>query len=174
MDELTLKLGQAIWDGNVEQAEAVLKASPSAIDDLVKEMGQPIIEFAVDHGHSAIVVLLLQNGGNPNEFVEGTSPLCSAIHKKDDEMVNALLKYGADPNIDRPLISCLTSGLSPKDCIRYIQLLIDHGADLNRTYQLFDDQSSLFTVLDWAKDSKVIEFLRKHGAKHKSELSSNK
>jgi ankyrin repeat protein len=174
MDELTLKLGQAIWDGNVEEADMVLTASPSTINDLVKELGQPIIEFAVDRGHSAIVDLLLQNGGNPNEFVEKPSPLSRAIHKMDDDMVSALLKYGADPDIGRPLISCLTSGLSQENCIRYIQLLIDHGADLNRTYQLFDDPNSLFTVLDSAKDSKVFEFLRGHGAKHTTELSGSK
>lgn len=82
------------------------------------------------------------------------------------------LRHGADPNIARPVISCLAPGISQEHSLKSLQRLIEHGADLNRTFDLHGDSNSQFNVLDWAKDSKVIGFLRSHEEKHANELSS--
>lgn len=55
------------------------------------------------HGHPPLVELLLAHGANPNALNDrGQSPLAGAIFKNEQDVVDALLKGGADPDLGTP------------------------------------------------------------------------
>ena len=55
------------------------------------------------HGHAALVSLLLSHKADPNVLNERRqSPLAGAIFKGEDEVVDILLKGGANPDIGEP------------------------------------------------------------------------
>jgi len=59
--------------------------------------------------------------------------------------------------------------------MQLIKLLVEHGADVNRLYDLYGDKDNQFTALDWAKDSPdIADYLRAHGAKTSAELKESK
>jgi ankyrin repeat protein len=83
--------------------------------------------LAADNGHKAMVELLLARGAdvnNPHSF----NPLGSAIGKGFTEVVDVLLANKADVNAPGVFQAAVSGGRT-----NLIQLLIDHGADVNPT-----------------------------------------
>lgn len=59
--------------------------------------------LAAYHGHAALVALLLSHGANPNILNDrGQSPLAGAVFKNEKQVIDALLRGGADPDLGSP------------------------------------------------------------------------
>ena len=99
----------------------------------------------------------------------GVTALDRAVSCDKGDMVRLLLNKGANPNLGRTLIGAINRKTTEKR-LEYIKILVEHGADVNQSFDVFGDQNNRFTVLDRARDPEVIAFLRKHGAKKYAEL----
>ncbi len=100
----------------------------------------------------------------------GETVLAIAIGRDLMKLVRLLLDAGASPNIERPLITSMSSRLSQKRQLEYLQLLIAHGADVNRLYDVYGDKRNQFSALDFAPNEAVRKLLLDHGAKSSKEL----
>lgn len=119
----------------------------------------------VSINNSELAKLLVENGANVNpEIAKGEmSPLRKAINLENDELVQYLLENKANPNIPgqkNPLIEAIER----KDKLNYIELLLKHGADVNKPEEYTLKRTPLITAT--IKDNtKVAEILLKAGAK---------
>ena len=115
--------------------KAALNASNVKDNSLQKELYK-----ALRNGHEDIVELLLSKGANVNQKASRTigmyrevySPLGIAIKKGNLPIVQILLKYSANPNIqcwsnDYPLAFALSFGHT-----EIAKLLLEHGANINQ------------------------------------------
>ena len=129
-------------------------ACAASIDDLV---------LAVWGFDTAKAAALIDGGVGVNgKDANGTYPLMLACSYKDnDEMIKLLLEKGANPNVRGPKGET-PLGLAAKYSLKAVQMLIENGADVNAK----DDAG--FTALHWAQkmeQTKIVEFLKKNGAK---------
>ena len=86
---------------------------------------------AARDGDIANVKLLISNGANPNEIVDGFTPLHTAAERGHEEIVKIFLLNGANVNAKgnaawTPLHLAATSGKQD-----VVTLLIEKGADVN-------------------------------------------
>ncbi|KAJ4410995.1 hypothetical protein N0V82_009099 [Gnomoniopsis sp. IMI 355080] len=59
--------------------------------------------LAAYHGHGDLVRFLVQHGADPNRLNDRRqSPLAGAVFKKEDDVIEALLESGADPEYGMP------------------------------------------------------------------------
>ena len=130
------------------------------------------IKVPARSGNIAMMQLLLDLGFNVNALSgkEQSSALVNAVSQGHYEMAELLLRNGANPNLDRPLISALNIN-SADTKMAFVKLLVEQGCDVNRLYDLYGDASKGFTALDWTKDPEVVAYLRSKGAKKATELS---
>ena len=130
------------------------------------------LNVAVLSGDVATVKTLLDVGFDVNALSgkEQSSALGVAIDKNHYEIAVVLLSRGANPNVSRPLIGALNRE-STENKMAFVKLLVEHGCDVNRLYDLYGDASKGFTALDWTKDPEVVAYLRSKGAKKATELS---
>lgn len=133
--------------------------------------GIPFLIKAIDEGSLEIVKVLIDSGFDINvlQLPANLTPLSSAIMGERDDIVEYLLTRGADPNIGRPIIGAINSSNIDRK-LYYLQLLVKHGADLNKVFDLFGSMENQFTVLDWAKDEQVRSYLINNGAKRLGEI----
>ncbi|MGB8468475.1 MAG: ankyrin repeat domain-containing protein [Candidatus Babeliales bacterium] len=73
------------------------------------------LTVAIDAGHTATILHLLEAGANPNAYVDQNyskviTPLNEAIRKGELDIVKLLLQFGANPNMG---YSCLAETTSP-------------------------------------------------------------
>ena len=128
---------------------------------------------AVEHGGNLqILQKLLAAGCDVNSqtrSTDQTTPLQIAVRRENPEAIAWLLQQGADPDLGRPLVGAVHYQISPELQQRMLTLLLEAGADINQSYSLYDDESTRFTVLDWALlydiAPEVVSFLRERGAK---------
>jgi hypothetical protein len=96
---------------------------------------------------------------------EGT-PLINAIGAGKWEMARFLLGCGANPNLSRPFIAAIN--VEPEESgLKFVKLLAEHGADVNRIFPWYGDDRISFSPLSWAEASgktKIAAFLRSKGA----------
>lgn len=126
--------------------------------------------FAVDFGWGAVNALL--DAGldiNAVNLPERNPAITLAIDKADMEMVSGLLGRGADVNIGRPVIAAMKCDKKELR-LPFVKLLVEHGLNVNKLYDLYGNADDAFTALDWAKDEQIAGYLRSHGAKHADEL----
>lgn len=133
------------------------------------------IKVAAAYGQLEIVKEMLELGFNVNA-VDPRSRICalaSAIDHLHDGILAVLLSAGADPNLGRSVIAALSVKDSDRKK-RYLNQLVERGANLNQIYDLYGDLSKGFTALDWAtQDLESAAYLRQHGAKTAAELRSS-
>ena len=130
------------------------------------------IEVPARKGDMAMMKLLLDLGFDVNALSgkEQSSALSHAVSTDHYELAKFLLDEGADANVSRPLIAALNNRRSDRRRA-FVKLLVEHGCDVNRLYDLYGDASKGFTALDWTKDPEVVAYLRSKGAKKATELS---
>jgi len=85
----------AAHSGQCDVLDVLLKHG-ARTDDHIAELA---LREAIDGSHRCAVTLLVDHGVSPNaNFYLGGTPLMKAVKTGDQEMVNALLQKGADPN----------------------------------------------------------------------------
>ncbi len=131
------------------------------------------------NGRLRTVTFLLTEYGldiNHEEPINKNEPdtmLQQAVHSGNHDLVEWLLKNGANPNVGRPIIGAINirNDGSEADAVSMIRLLAEYGCDLNRHYPLMGDENDTFTALDWAgSNTLAFDVLRTLGAKSTDEL----
>ena len=164
--KLVQQLYLAIEEKNCKAVSDILKVHRHLLTDRIDD-DETWICHAARSGSVEVVSCLLDAGFDINalDLPEEFSALDAALDADNEELVVLLLKRGADPNLGRPMISALSSDQTTESSLQYVQLLLKHGADINKKYEWYGDPDDLFTALDFTKDEKIIAFLRKLGAK---------
>ncbi len=87
--------------GEGERLAAYVDAGVPA--DLTDASGNTLLMLAAYHGHPATVALLVERGAAPDRVNDrGQSPLAGAVFKDEQDVVQALLSVGADPDAGTP------------------------------------------------------------------------
>lgn len=126
-------------------------------------------------GQITVVEMLLEMGADLNAISIGSTALSRAVGNAPPEMVAYLLSRGADPNdVTRPIIGAINR--EPEQvALRLVQLLVEHGADVNCEYTVFGDKENTFTPLEWAKGKALIaDYLRSKGAVEREKKAPEK
>ena len=135
-----------------------------------------VVEYAVGKRKGELLEWMLKNGFSPNPRLKDTetTPLERAIDGKASDIVNELLLNGADPDLGRPLVGSIN--LEPEEvAFEHVKLLVEHGCDLNRIYDLYGDVDKGFTALDWANGKpKIAEYIRSQGGLTAEEVRAGK
>jgi len=142
------------------------------------------LSIAVEDGSVAEIEMLLKKGVDPNNKDKYGSPLYSACLRGEPEIVELLIKYGADVKVKNrdgettlmPVVRNYYMDVGKKKAM--IIFLVKKGVDVNATYSSSIEEKYGFkpipeTALDMvrAKDSEeIIQLLRSHGAKTAAEL----
>mgnify|MGYP001493018183 CR=1 FL=1 len=138
----TRDLHKAILAGNYDKVIQCLDVGPKRerkkVLDQVEVNGATPLSRAAHHGHTRIVLALLDRGAKIDEAnTLGSSPLIVACDNNKCETVELLLARGA--NIDfssrfyTPLLAACRQGH-----VDLVRLLLDRGADINRADGLGD------------------------------------
>ena len=94
------QLIRAAEDGNLSETQ---RLSAAGFDvNLMDEIGKGALHYAVEGEHYKVVQWLLVNGANVNSHepdIIGETPLSLAAQRDYPELVELLLKHGADPDI---------------------------------------------------------------------------
>lgn len=94
------KLIRATQDGDLKEVQ---RLSGQGYDiNLMDEIGNGALHYAVEGDHYKVALWLLANGAEANLYdpeVIGETPLALATQRDYPEMVELLLKFGADPDI---------------------------------------------------------------------------
>ncbi len=134
------------------------------------------VQQACYSGNYDLVAQLLQAGFTPNPDLDvgGNSPLTVAIAEANWQISRLLLEHSANPNLDRTLLTAINNP-NEGEAQKFVTLLVEHGSDLNRIYDLYGDMNNGSTALDWAKDKPAIaEFIRSKGGLTAEELRNGK
>ena len=83
--------------GDVESAELLLDAGADVND--TAPSGTSALVVAAHGGHTALARYLLDRGAEPDAGGAGYTALQAAVLRGDDELLDALLAHGADPNL---------------------------------------------------------------------------
>ena len=167
--EGVLPIHFAAMGGN-EKIVKLLIASKSDVN-LADDDGNTVLHFATLWGNKKVVELLIAKGANINEKKEnGLTALHLAVINESNEIAELLIEKNADLNVKDK------RGYTPLHLAAYYgekeiaELLIAGDADVN----VIKSKRGV-TPLDYAirRDKpKIIELLRKHGAKTAEELKA--
>ncbi|MDB5848421.1 MAG: hypothetical protein JWP29_2173 [Rhodoferax sp.] len=94
------RLHRAAAEGNLEEMGKLLMAGYGI--DIFDELGLAPLHYAVQNGCYGAAQWLIAQGANVNGNDEesiGETPLALAVGRDNPEMVELLLKHGADPDI---------------------------------------------------------------------------
>jgi palmitoyltransferase len=134
MTDATRELKLAASEGDFEKVRSLVEAGVDA--NAADEHGSgTLLTF-----HPEIVTYLLDHGADPNSQTNenGSSVLAGLAFVNKIDCVRILLQRGADPNhgrvasLETPLHHAIAGAPDSEDLI---QLLIDHGADVNAKTQ---------------------------------------
>ncbi|KAL7790509.1 hypothetical protein V8C43DRAFT_284753 [Trichoderma afarasin] len=124
-------LATAASYGHDELCSELISRGSDIHRELDSENGSAFME-AIAASPVKTTMLLLEKGVNPNQIRNGRSPLCLAASVAED-LVEPLLKAGADPNITCPDcgFSCALEVAAYDNKIDSAELLIKGGANVN-------------------------------------------
>lgn len=128
-------------------------------------MANKTLHKAAGEGDLASVKLLIANGANVNEKVDGFTPLHTSAERGHKDVVELLIQNGADVNAKgnqnwTPLHLAATAGRRD-----VAEILIAKGADVNA--KDLDGRSPLW----WAqvkRQTQIVELLRRRGARQQT------
>jgi len=94
--------------------------------NVLSDDGRTALSLAAEHGHTAIVTLLLERNADPNLHEPGTvRPLTAAIANEHWDIAAALVRAGADPNADG--VASIVIAEPPKR--QLLSLMLKRGLD---------------------------------------------
>jgi ankyrin repeat protein len=132
MNAMWLDLKRAAFNGDISTVRSLVEAGVDV--NCTDEHGSgTLLTF-----HPEVIRYLLSKGANPNTQTNenGSSVLAGLAFVNEVECVRLLLQHGADPDrgraesMETPLHHAL-AGDGASSCPELIQILIDHGADVN-------------------------------------------
>jgi ankyrin repeat protein len=173
-DQKRDQLSGALSWKNESRIDELLSTGKDFLSKVAKHNSETWLAQAVTNNCGlSIIEKLFHAGCDPNGYVKSpkeSRPLEIAVSNDRIDVVEWLLARKADPNIGRPIVAAINHEKSADTQLALLTLLLNAGADVNRTFPLFGDESKRFTVLDWAMlykiSPKVIEFLKLRGAKN--------
>lgn len=117
--------------GHDELCSELIDQGSDVNRELDSGYGSALMEAIPEKQHKT-VRLLLDRGANPNLIRQGASPLCLAVRYAED-LVESLLKAGADPNIKCPdcTFDCALQVAAWTNRTHAAELLIKAGANVN-------------------------------------------
>ena len=141
--------------GDLDMTKLREKLAAGADPNCVGWFGLTPLTCAVQEGRKSNVILLLKHGANPKGRPGKETPLHSAVSENRLEIAEILLKAGADPNQKgflnmSPFVDAVLRG-----DVEFVQLFLDHGADLDEQYPRED--SVFFHLLEDAANEKKPE-----------------
>lgn len=171
VSEAGMAMTKALGKGDVEEFRRLARIHPGEISDVenreywlfaaARKSRVDVMKEILDLG----IDVNLQNSLKPHD-----TALPSAIHGEQLEMTTFLLSRGIDPNIGRPLITAINIKDQSR-ALEFVQLLVEHGADVNKLFEFMGDENELFTALDWASAKPTVAaYLKSRGAKTADEL----
>ena len=174
--KLDKELAAHVKEGNSQKVEALLKnnANPN-IDLSIDYPEYPLLMVAIKKTDYATAKILLEYNADPNNgyAFDGVfeSPLTSAIDANSIEMIQLLLNYNVDIygmfGSESPPAIMYAVTAQNVDNINIVKFLISNGADVNTMTFWY---GKAYTILNYALDLKkykLIELLKKEGAKEK-------
>ncbi len=167
----------AIDDGELDKIRLLHSTHADLRSDLALH-GRPWLVYAVKSSHVAVLKSMLMLGFNVNAV--GVPPyatetaLQNAIGRNCIERVKLLLNAGASPNVQRPVIACLSTRFPPDRQIELLKVLLEYDADLNRLYDLYGNPNDQFSAFDFAPNERVRNFLGAAGALPSKMLKSGR
>ena len=129
-------LEKAVEGGLTKVVKLLLKHADAGIAIFINE-GRQLLPSCM-HGYIEIAQLLLEHGADPNLLGEGRfsdkTCLSVACAEGNSSLVALLLKYAANPNFCCPprAVPLLLDVISNSK-IDIVKLLLEHGADANKT-----------------------------------------
>ena len=173
--------GNAVRSGDLELVKRLLLKYPDY--PLVDKSGDTKLHDAAWYGQIEVAEYFIARGCDINAQImpEGSTPLTHSISGIRTEVANLakclamtewLLAKGADPNLDRLLISAIQFDV-PEYRIRFVRLLVEYGVDVNLCFKSFNNDREMFTALDRAlayDEPEIVEYLLAHGAKPAHEI----
>ncbi len=167
---------EAITEGNIIKLNKLVEKNPDLVNCKINDGS--MLHYAAESGHPNVVEFFINKGLDLNE--EGlykATPLIRALagNIKSPAIAIVLIKAGADvKKADQFKITPLhyaalyANVTPPEKTLDLVKLLIEKGADVNAEDK--DMRTPLGAALDATgtdlkKKAKVIELLKKHGAK---------
>ncbi len=119
--------------------EAVMAGDLAELERLLEEGVNPneveaglLLYFAAQRGHEEIVTLLVGRGADVNAVTRFGTPLQIAARGNRVDIVETLLKNGADPNIGGgEFLKMPLHEAAERGAMEAATLLLQHGADVN-------------------------------------------
>ena len=129
---------------------------------------------AIFYGCGVSILQKLVSAGckvyTPPKLPDPTCSLWLAIKKGDLEIVEWLLENGAAPNRSSALVAAIHLD-DTESKSRTLELLFRYGANANRVFRLYGDETQKYTILDCETDPDIIQLLRSHNAKAYKDLA---
>ena len=173
------QLQGSITTGNESRIDELLASDKSFLVKPTSKFKTWLGEAISDNCSISILEKLIAAGCDPNsrsKSPDQTCPLEIAVSKNRIDVMEWLISRGADPKLGRPAVGAVHYEKPPEMQLKMLGILLDAGADVNRSFALHGDENDRFTVLDWAilygVSPVVIEYLERYGAKR--EFSSER
>jgi uncharacterized protein len=154
-----LDLHDAAASGNLNRVKELIEENPSLSRSFSPD-GFPVVALAAVFGHLDVARYLAEHGADVNAPAtngSGYNALTGAVASGHTQIVDWLLKSGADPNYRygpgySPLLTAAANGH-----LEILKLLLAHGADLHATS---NDAKSALTLATERNHPAVAEFLK--------------
>jgi len=137
--------------------------SASMIFEKDVNRGVPPIFAAIQNRLYTRVSEILDDGVDVNKKYKNVTPLMFGIYRKDDMLVEILLKYGANPNfLEKHGLYSPLSEACVTNRILTVKLLLKYGADVN--YQYKKSETALTVASKECKNFELVKLLLDYGA----------
>ncbi len=155
---------------NFSEAYRLVELNPQILN-VADNRGSTLLHDAARLGNEECFFYFLEKGAVFNEGQLASDDLLSyAVLFGTPRMVKITIDFGLDPNHDRTIFSAIrnSKGLA----IEILQVMLDHGLELNRVFAMFGDRDNAKTALDYAggDETKIGQFLRSKGGKTAAEV----
>ena len=123
-------IDEAIAKDDIHDVKLHLAQNPGSLHKGGRETSRPPLEQAILRNKTAIAILLLESGADPNtNNASGRSPLHLAIERNNPEIIAALLKAGAKPDAQDKAGWTPLHHAAAKNQAGNAKILLDSGAD---------------------------------------------